>query len=442
MALGGGIWSMHFIGILAFTVLGRGRFDPWMTALSILASVAASWVALALLMRREISRTTLVVGGVLVGAGIGAMHYIGMEASQWAPIMRFDPWGFAASLLVAVLLAIGALWVRFGLERVVRWQARWLNLAAGAVMGLAIAAPHYVAMAALRFIDAPGELELATTVEGTSLALAVAAVALVIGGAGHRYQRRPALPADVPADATERVPPARHCRHGRGRHGDDRCAGAGAVLQRSGRTHPGLAPRGRGGPERVHSDARARPLPPRYLHSALPAGPGWWPDRRQRPRGAGPAARWQHGAHPHFHWPRAAGRRSGVCGLHQRPHPVPRHGAGAAGQRAAPALAHGQHTGRHLPLPLRRRLDHAVHQRCGDRTHGLVAAGLSGRPCQLHPAHAARRGGPPVGGSLHGHPGAPTLPRGVWPAGPRRATALGVGERPPRGGRRRPGAVD
>ena len=182
MALGGGIWSMHFIGILAFTVLGRGRFDPWMTALSMLLSVAASWVALALLMRHEISRTAMVVGGVLVGAGIGAMHYIGMEASQWAPIMRFDPWGFAASLLVAVLLAIGALWVRFGLERVVRWQARWLNLAAGAVMGLAIAAPHYVAMAALRFIDAPGELELATTVEGTSLALAVAAVALVIGG--------------------------------------------------------------------------------------------------------------------------------------------------------------------------------------------------------------------------------------------------------------------
>ena len=182
MALGGGIWSMHFIGILAFAALGRGRFDPWMTALSMLLSVAASWVALALLMRHEISRTAMVVGGVLVGAGIGAMHYIGLEASQWAPIMRFDPWGFAASLLVAVLLAIGALWVRFGLERVVRWQARWLNLAAGAVMGLAIAAPHYVAMAALRFIDVPGELELATTVAGTSLALAVAAVALVIGG--------------------------------------------------------------------------------------------------------------------------------------------------------------------------------------------------------------------------------------------------------------------
>ena len=160
----------------------RGQFDAWTTVLSQLPSVGAPWVALGLLMRREISRTALVVGGVLVGAGIGAMHYIGMAASQWAPVMRFDPWGFAASLLVAVLLAVGALWVRFGLERVFRWQARWLNLAAGAVMGLAIAAPHYVAMAALCFIDAPGELEFVSTVEGTSLALAMAAVALVIGG--------------------------------------------------------------------------------------------------------------------------------------------------------------------------------------------------------------------------------------------------------------------
>ena len=195
MALGGGIWSMHFIGMLAFTVCGRGRFDPWMTALSMLPSVAASWVALGLLMRREISRAALVVGGVLVGAGIGAMHYIGMEASQWAPFMRFDPWGFAASVLVAVLLAIVALWVRFGLERVVRWRARWLNLAAGVVMGLAIAGMHYTGMAALRFIEVPNELELLAAAEGTPMALAVAAVALVIGvlviaiNAGLRYRQ-------------------------------------------------------------------------------------------------------------------------------------------------------------------------------------------------------------------------------------------------------------
>jgi len=195
MALGGGIWSMHFIGMLAFAVCARGQFDVWTTVLSMVPSVGASWVALGLLMRREISRTALVAGGVCVGAGIGAMHYIGMAASQWAAVMRYDPWGFAASVLVAVLLAIVALWVRFGLERWVRWRARWLNAAAGTVMGLAIAGMHYTGMAALRFIDAPDELELLAAAGGTPLALAVAAVASGIGllviaiNAGLRYRQ-------------------------------------------------------------------------------------------------------------------------------------------------------------------------------------------------------------------------------------------------------------
>ncbi|MBY0411917.1 MAG: PAS domain S-box protein, partial [Burkholderiaceae bacterium] len=180
-ALGGGIWSMHFIGMLAFTLCARGQFDVWTTVLSMLPSVGASWVALGLLMRREISRTALVLGGACMGAGIGAMHYLGMAASQWAADMRYDPWIFSLSVLVAVLLAIVALWVRFGLERVVRWHTRWLNLVAGAVMGMAIAGMHYTGMAALRWTNAPNALELLAATEQTSLALAVAAVALGMG---------------------------------------------------------------------------------------------------------------------------------------------------------------------------------------------------------------------------------------------------------------------
>ena len=195
MVLGGGIWSMHFIGMLAFTVCARGQFDALTTVLSMLPGVGASWVAIGLLMHREISRAALVAGGVCVGAGIGAMHYIGMAASQWAPDMRYDPWGFAASVLVAVLLAIVALRVRFGLDRWVRWHVGWRNAVAGTVMGLAIAGMHYTGMAALRFIDAPDGLTLLATAESTSLALAVAAVAIGIGllviaiNAGLRYRQ-------------------------------------------------------------------------------------------------------------------------------------------------------------------------------------------------------------------------------------------------------------
>lgn len=56
------------------------------------------------------------MGGVLVGAGIGAMHYSGMAAMQLAPLLRYDPLMFGLSILVAVVLAIIALWVRFGLR--------------------------------------------------------------------------------------------------------------------------------------------------------------------------------------------------------------------------------------------------------------------------------------------------------------------------------------
>ena len=195
MALGGGIWAMHFIGMLAFAVCARDQFDATTTALSIAPSMLASWAALGLLMRREISRFDLVMGGVLVGAGIGAMHYIGMAASQWSPVMRYDPWIFATSLVVAMVLATVALWVRFRLQSAVRWRRHGLNWAAGAVMGLAIAGMHYTGMAALRFTEAPDMNALTASRGGTPLALTIAVVMFMIGvlviaiNAGLRYRQ-------------------------------------------------------------------------------------------------------------------------------------------------------------------------------------------------------------------------------------------------------------
>ena len=121
LALGSSIWAMHYIGMLAFGVCGAASFDGWLTLLSILPGLAASWVALGLLARRAPSAGVLWGSGALMGAGIGAMHYIGMAASELVPLMRYDVWGFLWSLVVAVLLAVLALWVRSGLRRVLRW---------------------------------------------------------------------------------------------------------------------------------------------------------------------------------------------------------------------------------------------------------------------------------------------------------------------------------
>ncbi|MCR4510241.1 PAS domain S-box protein [Pseudomonas sp. 32.2.56] len=150
LALGAGVWSMHFIGMLAFQLCAEVRFDLDVTLLSMLPSLAASWVALTVLARRNLSLLQLCIGGLLVGAGIGAMHYSGMAAMQMAPLLRYDPWMFGVSILVAVALAILALWVRFGLEG--RLPALWALLLSALVMGLAISGMHYTGMKAARFV--------------------------------------------------------------------------------------------------------------------------------------------------------------------------------------------------------------------------------------------------------------------------------------------------
>ena len=171
LALGGGIWSMHFLGMLAFELCAAVRFDLGITLLSILPGLAASWVALSLLARRDLNLLQLCVGGVLVGAGIGAMHYSGMAAMQMGPLLRYDPWMFALSILVAVALAILALWVRFGLEG--RLPTPWALLLSALVMGLAISGMHYTGMAAARFVGTPESDAPMSVVDSGYIAIAI-----------------------------------------------------------------------------------------------------------------------------------------------------------------------------------------------------------------------------------------------------------------------------
>ncbi len=178
VALGGGVWAMHFIGMLSLQLCATVRFDPVITCLSVLPSLAASRVALGLLARRVVSPLQLIVGGVLVGGGIGTMHYSGMAAMQMAPLLRYDPWMFALSILVAVLLAIIALWVRFGLRG--RMSSQAAIVIGGVVMGLAISGMHYTGMAAARFVGVQEFAEPRGVDGGFYLALAVAVATLTL----------------------------------------------------------------------------------------------------------------------------------------------------------------------------------------------------------------------------------------------------------------------
>jgi len=106
LSLGSGIWSMHFIGMLAFSLPCGIGYNPLLTLVSILPGVLASGVALFVLSRKDrSSQKLLFVCALLVGAGIGAMHYSGMAAMRPAALLRYDIRIVGLSVVVAVLTA-------------------------------------------------------------------------------------------------------------------------------------------------------------------------------------------------------------------------------------------------------------------------------------------------------------------------------------------------
>jgi PAS domain S-box-containing protein len=178
LALGAGVWSMHFIGMLAFNLCTQVDYDPITTILSSLPSIGASFVALSLIARERIGTGALLAGGVLVGAGIGAMHYAGMAGMRMSLDLRYDPLMFGLSIVVAVVLASLALWVRFGLKRLRRMSESRRLLLAAVVMGCAISGMHYTGMAAARFVGTV-DATTAGASDTTFLALAISLITVL-----------------------------------------------------------------------------------------------------------------------------------------------------------------------------------------------------------------------------------------------------------------------
>ena len=153
--LGLGIWAMHFQGMLAFRIDCGVSYDPWITILSILPGITAAAIALHLISRGKTSLPDIFWAGLILGSGVGVMHYSGMAALRFGGVLRYDFGLFLASLLAAIVLAISALWVKAVIERTSLSGTRYrVSLVAGAVLGCAISAMHYIAMEAVYLIPA------------------------------------------------------------------------------------------------------------------------------------------------------------------------------------------------------------------------------------------------------------------------------------------------
>jgi len=150
VAMGFGIWSMHFVGMLAFRLPIQVGYDLGLTVLSLVIAIVSSAFALWLVCLKELPRRRLAGGALLLGAGIAAMHYTGMAAMKMEPGVIYDPWLFAASIVIAVIASGAALWIAFRLRRDGE-RVAFARLGASLVMGCAIVGMHYTGMAASQF---------------------------------------------------------------------------------------------------------------------------------------------------------------------------------------------------------------------------------------------------------------------------------------------------
>ena len=150
-SMGTGIWSMHFVGMLAFSLPIAMAYQVTTTLLSMLTAVVVSGFALFIVSRPAMTLRDLLGGGVLMGLGICTMHYTGMAAMDMAPPIAYDPLLVSASVVVAILASLAALLIAFKLPKYDERIARPAQAISALVMGLAIAGMHYTAMAAANF---------------------------------------------------------------------------------------------------------------------------------------------------------------------------------------------------------------------------------------------------------------------------------------------------
>jgi NO-binding membrane sensor protein with MHYT domain/nitrogen-specific signal transduction histidine kinase len=181
-AMGTGIWSMHYIGMLAF-ILPIPVAYHWPTVLlSLFAAILASVIALYVGSRQKMGAFRALAGSVLMGGGIASMHYIGMAAMRLSAVCHFNSFLVVLSVVFAVLISLAALWITFHF-RDEKTGSGWEKLAGAVLMGTAIPVMHYTGMAAASFTPSGAPEDLFHAVSISTLGtIGIAAVTWIVLG--------------------------------------------------------------------------------------------------------------------------------------------------------------------------------------------------------------------------------------------------------------------
>ncbi|MDQ1902930.1 EAL domain-containing protein [Paracoccus sp. WLY502] len=174
LAFGAGVWSMHFVGMLAYRAPVPVSYDVALTGTSLVAVLVASWCGFNLAARRSTRWWTIPAAGVVTGTGVCAMHYIGMAGMQMPAEMSYDPGLFAISILCALASSTLALWLAF----------RQLSMVQGVIgaiiLGTGVSGLHYIGMAAVH-IGTMHEVPIASASGAARPGIAVSATLGAIG---------------------------------------------------------------------------------------------------------------------------------------------------------------------------------------------------------------------------------------------------------------------
>ena len=169
-AMGTGIWSMHYLGMLAFSLPIPVLYDWPEVLLSLLAAVLTSVIALFVVSRNEMGLLAAMVGSLIMGAGIATMHYTGMAAMRLPAMCSYSAALVTLSVVFAIVISLVALWLTFRFRNDVK--GKWRSKIASAVlMGAAIPVMHYTGMAAASFTFTGEAPDLSHAVSVSSLGI-------------------------------------------------------------------------------------------------------------------------------------------------------------------------------------------------------------------------------------------------------------------------------
>jgi two-component system sensor histidine kinase/response regulator len=178
-ALGIGIWSMHYIGMEALHLPVAVKYHWPTVVLSMVAAILASVVALFVVSRKTMTIPATICGAVLMGSGIAAMHYVGMEAMRLPAMCSYNFTIVGLSVVLAIVISAVALYISFSLRSEANGWG-WRKVGSAVLMGLAIPVMHYVGMAAVSFYPQPlTSADLVDTISMSDLSIAGIVVATV-----------------------------------------------------------------------------------------------------------------------------------------------------------------------------------------------------------------------------------------------------------------------